>query len=610
MNVNLKEGDFENRLNTREKFKMQLIDSITDNQNNSFIVSGARFVGKSELINIVLSELKPSIKVHKHTILNIGSDSIYCDKSENKKFMEVLNETIKDRKSGFRKFLTVMINIVKSILYILGRIAIYFKSAGGIDLDEVLKYSKNDFLKYTKISKYFKKNKVILVVQDASQIDDSSFKLINSMLKNKKIKMIVIYEYKLDDSSNYDYYSFYSKLSKQTDLEPIEIQVEPLELEHCINIYKRQSKISLDSNLTPEILTELSKTHNFSNGNLYNFINFKTNIKTTDIDNSIDFERKFFSELPDNYKLIFYLIYLHQGKIQYSQLELLILNKRASKILFLDSTLIESTINKMIGDELLSEINNQLSIAKPSVLHFLNNTISDESDKIIKLIVYGMIIDFYTVELKDDYLNERNYGEIDKYAILLKLYMLYDLSSFTEIFDVFSKFYYERTSYDQKKTLLEKISCMDFKQLNSNTKIVHFAIEETFSMGMYRHTLNVLEKIYDESLFSHLVFRFMSEILLNQYDYYESIIDDVKRKYNNDSNKIFILNVVKYIYYLESDRKSKEDMKNFFMETTQENSIFYYFLLRSSSVIDIGTESINRLQQCLLFLNRLTIKLN
>ncbi len=609
MNQYLEEEYFENRHEARSEFKKILNNSIANESNYSFIVSGVSFVGKSEFINIVLSELSSSIEQYKHKVLIIGSDSIYNDKSENKKFIESLNLAIQDKKGGLLKFIKGLLDAVKSFIYVLSRVTIYLKSVGGIDLDDILKYTNKELLMYKKITKYFRKNKVILVVQDASQIDDISFKLFNSLLKNKKNKLILIYEYKTSENSNFDsYYSFLSNLNKQTNLKPTQFKIEPLDLEHCINIYKRKSGIEKDKNITQDVLTKLNNTYNSYNGNLYRFIDFDFNICTTDtktnnadLKSDIEFESDIFKPLSDQVKLIIYLIYLHQGKIQYSILEKMIIQKQDSKLIFYETSLVEKIIKKMLQDGIINNQNDQLSISKHSILNYLNKSISDDNDKLIKIIVFGMIKDYYTMELKDAYLFERSSGEFDKYSILLKLYTLFDLNSFTEVFDLFYEYYSKRTSFDQKRDILIKISSMNFIQLNKNIKIVHFAIEETFSMGMYYETLSILKNIYDESNFSHVIFRFMSEILLNQYNYYESIIEDIEKKYVNDKSKLYILNVIKYIYYLESDRKSLDNLRDKLIQTSQVNNIFYYFILRSCSIVDVSDDSINRLKQCVSF---------
>lgn len=202
-------------------------------------------------------------------------------------------------------------------------------------------------------------------------------------------------------------------------------------------------------------------------------------------------------------------------------------------------------------------------------------------------------------EINDPYIKSSN---IEQYNILMKLIRLcklFDNKGLNSIFLNIKNTYSKLKSFDQRVLMITRMSEFDFKSYRSLNEIANFIIQESFSLGKTKITLQILDQIFDYDSFSHLIFKYMSLISQGEYSHYLNNYELSYKKYKHDSRKTFILHVVHYIYMIEDDHEGISVLYNKIMDYDQVDPLFYNFFLRSSSVVEVSRASIDKLLSCL-----------
>lgn len=400
----------------------------------------------------------------------------------------------------------------------------------------------------------------------------------NSLSKRNPRSLILIFEYSIGDDEN-DYLNFL-KICKNHYGELLsEVKIEPLESKFCINII---NDIILNKHLkvNDEHMDNIISIYKKSEGNLMmltDLLNYSDDYINTLLNCDERLREICLQSISDNEKLIIYIMYFNDDKLKEFQLENIIQSNPVLEQVFITADILEQTLDSALNNELITINSFDELELKPLIVNELSNSIETDIDKVIKLSVYQCLMKSFLDEINDPYIKSSN---IEQYNILMKLIRLcklFDNKGLNSIFLNIKNTYSKLKSFDQRVLMITRMSEFDFKSYRSLNEIANFIIQESFSLGKTKITLQILDQIFDYDSFSHLIFKYMSLISQGEYSHYLNNYELSYKKYKHDSRKTFILHVVHYIYMIEDDHEGISVLYNKIMDYDQVDPLFYNF---------------------------------
>ncbi len=592
--VNQKKDYFLNRENEVENFKRILKYKLDNEINDIFVVYGYRFIGKSAYVSKVFEQLDTVIKNNDYRIISIEELSYYDEHLEDGVYLNSIYEKINllhNKKKIIHSIFAYSIKILSHIINFI--IKIDFSNL--LSIPKVF-LPKNEREKVVKtINDFFRKNKVILFIKDARKIDYYSLNIICNLII--KYKLNIVFEYYLrDDSSLYNYEDFTCFINKKASVSPEEINLPPLSFDNYIKLFKHKNCISEDMELPYYILDKLKQSYRINNGDLFSLRKLTINSLNKNIEVSEKNNLYSFEKLTSDQKFIIFIVYLHFKEIEIRALKEIISTDRLH-LQHIDNLYIDETIKTLNENKFLVQSAKIIKLDVTSTYYIQNNLPSIKSELIFKL-AHNFIINYYILDL--GIANKSCIGEpINNFKITIKNMLLLDPALLSNNFHKIVSEYDILLDPNQKYSFITWLTYSIQKINKLSDSVVDFLIEENFNCGLYQDVITILSQYYNENKFDHVVFMLISNIVIENYKYYDNNFEYFLIKYKNEPTKTYILNAIRCLYLIETNSDEFKRTSDAFLKDRVENETFYYYVLRMTSTVGANDEDIKKLQKCL-----------